>query len=401
MNLTKPYPGLCKERTPAGEVRWRARVEGQKTRRITLSVTPAHADFDDHYDAAREGRKLKVGPKKKVAKGTLDALRKSYIDWMEIQVEGGKLSPATLTSRKTGLNQACNCRTPKGKRMGSVTADLPEEAFTRIVDSFGTRTGAAQTCLKALRAAYKWGAKRGFPKNSPVFGVSANHQEGGGAVAWSADDIAKFLNQHGPGTMARLWFCLSHALANRIGDSRVLGPGNEKMIGGVRHIEWQPNKKGSKFVSIPLHDILVNELAHHEPGETFLRTSNGKPFASSAALGNRVRQWIIQAGLCVDATNEKGETVKKATRSQHGIRKGVAEMMAEAGASVYEIGAVLAHAETKTTERYTEKSDRRKLAAGASKKRASGEGVPKYPEPKSLEGASPEEAKILGSARSS
>ncbi|NDR57297.1 tyrosine-type recombinase/integrase [Aliiruegeria sabulilitoris] len=377
MELSKPYPGLCKEETPTGATRWRVRVEGEKTRRITLAVTPDHAAFDAHYDAAREGRKLEAAPEKRVIKGTLDALRDDYLAWMEIQVQGGKLSTGTLSSRRTGLNQACDCLTPKGKRMGSVTADLPEEAFIRIVDSFETRTAAAQTCLKALRAAYTWGAKRGYPKNSPVFGVSANHEEGGGAVSWTPADIAMFLKRHGPGTMARLWFCLSHALANRIGDSRILGPGNERVINGVRFLEWQPQKKGSKFVSIPMHDILANELAFHEPDETYLRTTHGEPFASTAALGNRVRQWIIQAGLCIEAENAEGETVKKATRSQHGIRKGVAEMMAEAGASVYEIGAVLAHAETKTTQRYTEKTDRRKLAAEAAKKRANTEGVPR------------------------
>ncbi|SDK01342.1 hypothetical protein [Aliiruegeria lutimaris] len=54
----------------------------------------------------------------------------------------------------------------------------------------------------------------------------------------------------------------------------------------------------------------------------------------AVGLGNRVRQWIIRAGLCFEAENAEGETVKKATRSQHGIPEGVAEMMAEAGASV-------------------------------------------------------------------
>ncbi|MDV7142777.1 hypothetical protein R3X27_08785, partial [Tropicimonas sp. TH_r6] len=80
------------------------------------------------------------------------------------------------------------------------------------------------------------------------------------------------------------------------------------------------------------------------------------------------------------AHHEPDEIVKRATRSQHGLCKGVAEMMAQAGASVYEIGAVLAHIETKTTEIYTEKSDRRKLASEATKKRAKGEGVPQHPE---------------------
>jgi hypothetical protein len=65
-----------------------------------------------------------------------------------------------------------------------------------------------------------------------------------------------------------------------------------------------------------------------------------------------------------------------ATRSQHGVRKGVAILMAQAGATVYEIGAILAHAETKTTGKYAEKVDRRKLAVEAARKLEKAEGVP-------------------------
>jgi site-specific recombinase XerD len=52
--------------------------------------------------------------------------------------------------------------------------------------------------------------------------------------------------------------------------------------------------------------------------------------------------------------DENGAVQKKANRSQHGIRKGVAQLLAEGGASKYEITAALAHSEAKTTERYTE-----------------------------------------------
>ncbi len=96
-------------------------------------------------------------------------------------MKAGGLSKGTLTSRRTGLKQACETLDSNGERMWALDADLPEVAFIHIQDGFGGLTVAADTCLKALRAAYRWGAKRGYPKGSPVFGVENVHVSGGGA----------------------------------------------------------------------------------------------------------------------------------------------------------------------------------------------------------------------------
>ena len=370
MKVEVQYPGLCRETTPAGIRRWRVRVEGENSRKITIPVGPGHVDFQDCYEAARSGQKLQCTTSSKPVRGTLDELSERFLVWMEGQVATGKLSAATLDSRKRGLSQARETLAPnRATRVGELNANLPREAFVHIADAFGAKTAAAATCLKALRAAYKWGADRGFPTRSEVFGVSANHQPGTGALPWTSIDIQKFLDRHPPGSMARLWFCLAFPTASRIGDAPFLGPENEVVYDGVRHLEWQPLKKGSKPVSIPMHDMLAHELKHHTVGATYLINAFGVPFASSGSLDNRVRKWIIQACLYDEVLDENGTVQKKANRSQHGIRKGVAQLLAEGGASKYEIMAVLAHSEAKTTERYTEHVDRRFLAKKAAEKR--------------------------------
>ena len=270
--------------------------------------------------------------------------------------------------------------------MGSLDADLPREAFVFILDSFGARAGAAATCLKAMKAAYRWGQDRNYPKDSPVFRVTSGHKSGGGAVSWKAEDVEKFLATHGPGTIAKLWFCLAYATHSRIGDAPTMGPGNEADHDGVRFIEWQPSKMGSAFVSIPIEDILAEELKNHEARNTCLATEYGRPFASSDSLDNRVRKWIIAAGLCVDAKDDAGKPIyegngarkivkKKATRSQHGIRKGVAELMAESGASEFEIMSQFGWIKAKTAAIYTKKFQRRGSAASASKRMAAAPAV--------------------------
>jgi len=61
---------------------------------------------------------------------------------------------------------------------------------------------------------------------------------------------------------------------------------------------------------------------------------------------------------------------KKATRSQHGIRKGVADSLAANGATEYELMAMFGWSESKTAAVYTEKYDRRGSATSAAKLRS-------------------------------
>ena len=118
---------------------------------------------------------------------------------------------------------------------------------------------------------------------------------------------------------------------------------------------------------------LMCELAGlPEDAPAYLLTERGKPFASSGSLDNRVRKWIVEAGLCTVEKDEKGQEVARATRSQHGIRKARAEEIVEQGGSVYEVMALLSHSDEKTAAIYTKKFERWQLAkqAAARQKKA-------------------------------
>ena len=370
------FRGLKEDYTAAGTLRWRVRMDGNPNKLTPIPMGPGEPGFHEHYAAARAGEKLQTVKPAKVKTGTLDAMCDEFLAWMEEQVAAGNLSKLTLSSRRTGLTQACDVKDPDGDRMGSLNADLPRAAFIHIRDSFGGRTGAAATCLKALRAAYTWGQDRNYPADSPVFAVKSGHKPKGGATPWKARDIEKFMTTHVPGTMARLWFVMTYATYSRIGDAPTLGPDNEVIHDGVLHIEWQPSKKGSAFVSVPAADYLAEELERHTRSDTYLVTEYGTPFASSGSLDNRVRKWIIQAGLCAPVLDAKGKPELdsdgkpkiRATHSQHGVRKGVAELMAERGASEYEIMSSFGWTETKTAAIYTNNFKRRGLAASAAKR---------------------------------
>lgn len=375
MKIIKKYEGLCEEKTQAGTIRWRVRVEGQKKKKITIPVGPEHDDFEDHYFAARAGLKLTFVAKQQPAKNTLDELCERFLRWMEVQVKAGNLKQPTLNSRITGLTQARDCLSPNKKmRMGAMKASLPREAFAHIRDSFGVRTGAAHTCLKALRAAYTWGEDHGYPTDSPVFKVKSGHVEKGGAEPWSDADAEKFLACHGEGTMARRWFLLAEATAGRIGDMHILGPRHEMTRKERLYIRFQPSKRGSSEVQLPLPwDFMLEAAKLPAEAAAYLLTKKGTPFASSGSLDNAVRKWIIAAGLCEPVINDEAKPVlekngkpkMRATRSQHGIRKRRAEQIAEASGSVYEVMAHLSHSDPKTAAIYTKRVDRARLAERA------------------------------------
>lgn len=61
----------------------------------------------------------------------------------------------------------------------------------------------------------------------------------------------------------------------------------------------------------------------------------------------------------------QGEAGLPKGRTQHGVRKGAAGLLAGAGATQYEIICLMAHTQAKTSEIYTKRIERAALAATA------------------------------------
>ena len=299
-------------------VRWRVRVEGQPNKKVRIPVGPGERGFENAYFAARAGEDVpKPAVHAEPKKGTLDDLCRRFLEWMEGEVAAGSLSPLTLSSRRTGLTQACDVRDPDGDRLGSLDADLPKEAFTHILGAFRGRKAAAHTCLKALRAAYRWGQARGYPKSGAVFRVKSGYRQGDGATPWTADDFTRFLDRHPPGSTARLWFALAYATGGRIGDAPHLGPANIQTHDEERFLEWQPSKKGSAMVSVPIHAMLAEELENHRTRPTFLIADHGRrspPLHRSATVyvsGSFRRAWSMLTARRPAPSTESGRAWRR------------------------------------------------------------------------------------------
>lgn len=344
------FRGYVPETLPSGEVRHRVRVEGQPRQRIRIPVGPDDPAFSEHYHAARAGQKPgEAKPRPPVARMSADELVRDYLDWVEAQVTAGQMSALTLKQRRSLMARSLNTLDITGERLGALHVELPSEAFVMIRDGWGSRTAQADNALKAFSAAYKWAIERGRIQVNPLVGVRRVHITKGGAVAWTAADLKAFLKQHGPGSPARRWLFLALFTACRIGDVILLGRRHEEIRGDQVWLDWQPSKKGSAFVSIPIAPQLLSELRLAKiEGPAYLLTTHGKPYKTPESFRRMVQAWTGQAGLT--------------GRSQHGVRKAMGELLAEAGCSQHQIMAVMAHTKPTTSAVYTQNADRRRLA---------------------------------------
>jgi len=341
-------PGLLIERHRNGTRRYRVRVEGQPANRISIPVGPDDPDFLHHYHAARSGEVWVPGTAREAPR-SIDWITRRYLAYIEKMVEAGQMSDATLRQRRSVLTRLCDFKGEDG-RYGDLDMEAPARAFVEIRDAWAHHPGAADNLIKSIRAVYVWAMERGDIDHNPAAGIAAiNRSPKGGAAAWTAADLKTFREAHPAGTTAHLWLTLQAFTACRIGDAIWLGRDNEAMYQGQTWLEWQPRKKGSALVSIPMLPPLHKATrAATVIGPTYLLSETGKPFASVEALRVRVQRWCTAAGL--------------PGRSSHGVRKAVAEMMAEAGCTQHQIMAVMAHTQAKTSEIYTKGAQRRILA---------------------------------------
>lgn len=343
-------PGLLVERHRNGSLRYRVRVEGDKARRLHIPVGPDHADFLHHYHAARAGQAW-APPQPRSAEDSLDRLAADYLAFVERLVDAGQMSAATLRQKRSVLTRLCDHRADDGPRYGAFHRDAPPSAFVAIRDAWAATPGSADNLIRTVRAMYKWAGERDLVSHNPAAGIGAiNLNRQGGAVPWTPADLRKFKDRWPAGTTAHLWLTIQAFTACRIGDAIWIGREQEVTHGGQAWLEWQPRKKGSAFVSIPiLPQLWQATRAVKVVGPAYLLNDKGRPFASVEALRVRVQRWCEAAGL--------------PGRSSHGIRKAMAQTMAESGASQHQIMAVMAHTQAKTSEVYTRGVQRRILAA--------------------------------------
>lgn len=359
------FPGLLKEPLPSGAVRYRVRVKGHKARRIRLHVDPDHPKFREHYEAARQGIEMEpeAPPDESHIRGSVGWLVAKHIEDMERQVAAGITSWRTLKKRRGLLSQVSASvatdetlkrrgKSPMVEDWSAYSIKVPPGRILALRDRLSDTPALADSTIEALRVMFRWAMDRGYTSSNPALGIPKIDRGKGGARPWTTGDLRKFRERHHPGTTPYLGLTLLMFTACRIGDARLLGRDNEFTRNGVRGLGWQPEKRGSAYVEIPIVEPLARALRDAPVGAaTYLVGKLGKPFSSGDTMSQTFKRWCHEADV--------------PHLSAHGVRKATGDLLAHAGCSQYQIMAIHGHTQAKTSEIYTKGVQRWRLASDA------------------------------------
>ena len=206
---------------------------------------------------------------------------------------------------------------------------------------------SANNLLKIVRLLLAFAVDSEMRTDNPALGIKRFRMRGGGFVAWSEDDIAKYLERWPAGSRERLALLLLLYSGQRRSD--IVSMNRQHVDRDT--IRVKQSKTGAQLV-IPIHPNLRASLEKlPEGGLAFLTTQYGTPFKDGASFGNKFREWCDAAGL-------QG-------RSAHGLRKSAAVRLVEAGCTTKQIAAITGHSSLREIERYTKAAEQETLARQA------------------------------------
>ncbi|NRB16098.1 MAG: hypothetical protein HRU33_00620 [Rhodobacteraceae bacterium] len=153
-------------------------------------------------------------------------------------------------------------------------------------------------------------------------------------------------------TMAQLALIMHMFTGCRPSDAIWIGRDNIITIKGVKILQWQPRKVGAAKIQIPLAPPLLKAVsAGTKTGPACILSDHGCPDKNPEIYRMRFRRRCDEARF-VD-------------RLSHGLRKALAERLAEEGGSEYQIMAGLSHTKPSMSAIYTKGAERRLMAIEA------------------------------------
>lgn len=323
-----PFPGVTRTTDRHGNVRFRFRRGGVD---CYLPGPYGSAEFRAAYEAGMAAKPIRSTARP----GSLGWLIESYLASRKY----ADLAPASRASQRREFDW-----------LRKIAGDLPfAQCRTRDVAALMDKKEgpqAANTVAKRLSVLFGYAQSLDLMHHNPARHVERRKIAGDGYHTATSDEVQRFRDRHPTGTKARL----ALELAINTGAARQdLGRlGWQNIAGGVISYTRQKTKVGAE---VPILPELAEELRQVPRDRLlFLLTDEGHPF-TTGGFGNKFRDWCDQAGLT-------GCTV-------HSFRKFAATRLAEAGATEFQIMAVLAHSSPKEAARYAKKAQRRTMAASA------------------------------------
>jgi integrase len=356
-----------------GNVRryFRKRVEGtKKYLKVRIRAEPGTEEFHRQFAVAIKGAKaqpIRPATAEKTAPNSLRWLVEKYYASAPYKA----LEGSTRDVRRRLLDNLCLEPRLEGQpgTLGTLPYNIPADKIEVLRDRKADRVDSANGRLKALRGLFAFAVSdKSIPmKRNPAKEVAyLKSKKKGGFHTWTTEEVAIYLDRHGPGTKARLALGIILLSGQRRSDIVVFGkqhlrearfmPENLQVFHAGRWISFTQHKNRNKSpvtLTIPVLPELENLLAEGPTGAlTFLETQFGKPFTANG-FGNWFRRRCNEAGLphC----------------SAHGLRKAGATIAADNGATAHQLMAIFGWTTIKQAEIYTKKADQKRLAGVATR----------------------------------
>ncbi len=357
-----------------GNVRryFRKRIEGtKKYRKVRIRAELGTEEFHREFAAALKGARIySAVPSTAVQKTVVNSLR-WLVERYYASAPYKALEGSTRDVRRRLLDNLCLEPRIEGQPelLGTLPYNIPAEKIEVLRDRKADKTEAANGRLKALRGLFAFAVSdKSIPmKRNPAKEVGyLKSKKKGGFHTWSTEEVAIYLDRHGPGTKARLALGVILLSGQRRSDVVLFGkqnlrearfmPENLQAFHGGRWISFTQHKNRNKSpvtLTIPVLPELEYLLAEGPTGAlTFLETQFGKPFTANG-FGNWFRRRCNEVGLphC----------------SAHGLRKAGATIAADNGATAHQLMAIFGWTTIKQAEIYTKKADQKRLAGVATR----------------------------------
>ncbi len=329
------YQYVQKQKTRHGRVVWYFRIgDGPRTRMKGEYGSP---EFVTHWRSLIAGQETAVSTPSKF---TLQWLVNKY----EASAAFKALAPSTQRMRSNILKAVCET----GGKM--LVSQITRNTIASGRDRRAETPFAAINFMKVMGYLFEWAVDAGYARTNPVKDVKRPKAKVIGHTPWTYEDVAKFYEKHTLGSMARLAMDLLLFTGLRRSDVYRLGP--QHIRDGV--IEFRA-KKNDEPLFIPVHPSLQKSIdACSISHMAFLTTPiQGRPFKSEASFGN----WF--AGVCAEA----GVSARA-----HGLRKLLAQIVAESGGSNAELKALFGWTTDAMAAHYIKNANAKKLAQSGAEK---------------------------------
>lgn len=332
----RDLPFTCRDFDRHGNEHWYVRMPGK--RKVRLRAKPGSEDFINEYWAVRRGETPTAIKPAKAKRGTFRWLVDHYY---ASQAFADLDATYTRIERRRHLD-------PLVEKIGDKAALMP---VSTIREAIRVRDrSAARKFIAALRHVYQVAVEDSLVNHDPTFGIKVKKPVTEGFHTWTADECRQYEEKWPLGTIQRKAYAIGLYLGCRRSDAVRLGRQHERDK-GTRVVYTQHKGRNRQPVEVdhPIVPPLRKALdACPTKGLLWLETGKGKQ-RSDKAFGGDFSHWCEQAGL-------------PARCSFHGLRKCLATLAADAGASTYDVNAVLGDKTLQQAEVYTRKRQRAQAA---------------------------------------